>query len=88
MCSILKKEFWLEKADRLFCSTKLYEENLEKLFNQNSESEVANILFDKIVDAEGIITLTRKELMILKRFFALEMLRTPNTLQYIRRQRD
>ena len=77
-----------KKPDKIFCSTKLYEESLEKLFNQNAESRVANILFNKIINAEGTVTLTRRELMLLKRFFSLEMLRTPVAVNYINHQRS
>ncbi len=77
-----------KKPGSVFCINGLYEDELENLFNTNAESKVANLLFNKIIDAEGEIVLNRDEVLLLKRFFAIEQLRTPDTIGYIKEERD
>ncbi len=77
-----------QKPCKVFCGTSIYEEQLEKLLNTNAESKVANLLFNKIINAENEVVLDRWDLLLLKKFFVIEQLRSPDSKEYISRQRD
>ena len=77
-----------KRPDKVFCSNGLYEDELEHLFNVNAESKVANLLFNKILTEEAEVSLDREELLLLKKFFAIEQLRTPDSKLYIRHERE
>ena len=77
-----------KRPDKVFCSNGLYEDELEHLFNVNAESKVANLLFNKILTDEAEVTLNIEELLLLKKFFAIEQLRTPDSKLYIRHERE
>lgn len=77
-----------KKPDKVFCLNGLYEDELESLFNSNAESKVANLLLNKILTEETEVALSREELLLLKKFFAIEQLRTPNMNAYIRHERE
>ena len=77
-----------KKPDKVFCLNGLYEDELESLFNSNAESKVANLLLNKILTEETKVVLSREELLLLKKFFAIEQLRTPNMKTYIRHDRE
>lgn len=77
-----------KKPDKVFCLNGLYEDELESLFNSNAESKVANLLLNKILTEETEVVLSREELLLLKKFFAIEQLRTPNMKTYIRHDRE
>ncbi len=77
-----------KRPDKVFCSNGLYEDELEHLFNANAESKVANLLFNKILTEEAEVILNREDLLLLKKFFAIEQLRTPDSKLYIRHERE
>ena len=54
-----------KRPHKVFYKEDLYDEEIEKLFNSNTESRVANILDNKIL-VEGEVVLTRAELETLK----------------------
>ncbi len=76
-----------KRPDKVFCVSGLYNDELEKLLNKNAESKVANLLPDKIINSEDEIVLSREEILLLKRFLAIESLRTPNAIKYIKKER-
>ena len=65
-----------KRPDRVFYKKDIYDEELEKLFNYNIESKVANILNNKILVDGDTITLTRSELFLLKRYMLICSVRT------------
>ncbi len=77
-----------KRPDKVFCSNGLYENELEHLFNSNAESKVANLLSNKVLSAENEITLNREEIWLLKKFMAIEQLRSPDTKNYIHHERE
>lgn len=77
-----------KKPDKVFCLNGLYEDELESLFNSNAESKVAYLLLNKILTEETEVVLSREELLLLKKFFAIEQLRTPDTKTNIRHERE
>ena len=77
-----------KRPDKVFCTYGLYENELEKLLSKHAESKVANLLFGKIIDAEDKIVLSRNEIALLKKFFVIEQLRTPDAIEYIAKERE
>ena len=73
---------------KAFCIRGLYEDAIEDLLNFNAESKVAKLLFNKIIDAENEIRLSRQEIILLKKFFAIEQLRTLDTIEYMKAERE
>ncbi len=76
-----------KRPDKVFYVKGLYEEALESLFNKNAERKVRDLLFDKILDETDEIILSRRDILLLKKFLAIEQLRVPDTLSYIKHER-
>ena len=64
-----------KRPDRAFCEINKYDKELEQIFNFNIESRVANIL-DKNILIDSDITLTREELILLKKYMLISSVRT------------
>ena len=77
-----------KQPGKVFYVKGLYEDELETLFNRNAESKVHNLLFNKILDEENEVTLTRREILLIKKFLAIEQLRVPDTQSYIKHERE
>lgn len=65
----------------IFREIGLYPDELENKFNEKMERDASLILTEKIITAEKSITLTRKEVQLIKRFFLMGILRTRDSIK-------
>jgi len=72
----------------IFCRKGIYSDKLESKLNNKLEVLTADLINKKILNTKGDITLTRKELLLLKRFFVIGMLRSPDAISMVRQFRS
>jgi hypothetical protein len=63
------------KCEDVFVERELYPHELEKKFNKHIEGRFGDLLNNKILKADKVCELTRKELMIVKKFLLIAQLR-------------
>jgi len=63
------------ESKRVFFKTGIFSDENEKNLAKNIETPIARLLDEKVIDKD-IITLTRKELYLLKHFFLIDSIRT------------
>ena len=73
-------------SKKIFSIGNLYPEEVEKKLSYNMEEEFSRLLKNKILEKD-IISLTRNEVGIVKRFLVMSMLRTPDNLETIHKLR-
>lgn len=71
---------------KIFSIGNLYPEELEKRFCDSMERDFSKLLKEKILDKD-IVTITREEIRIIKRFLVMGMLRTPDNLDTVHKMR-
>lgn len=72
----------------IFSIPDLYPAGLETRLNELMENDSSDRLMKKILNVKGDVVLTRKDLLLFKRFFAMGLIRCPDTLNSIRRFRE
>ena len=72
-----------KRPHKVFYKEDIYDEEIEKLFNSNTESRVANILNNKVL-VEGEVVLTRTELETLKCYMLICSVRNQSKSYFCR----
>lgn len=64
------------KIERVYALDSYYPQEIEDLLNTNVEGPFGNLLNNKILQVEGEFSLSREELMLVKKFLAVSVLRS------------
>lgn len=66
------------QSHKVFVEKGIYDDDIEEKLAQGIEGPIARLLDNKIINNDDKITLTRRELFLLKKFLLLDSVRTPN----------
>lgn len=77
-----------EKIENIYCEKDLYDSELEKKFNLRLESQFGNFFNNIIKMKESEIILKRHEIMLIKKFLIISILRVKNCSDSIRYNKD
>lgn len=81
----LKENIRLEKA---YAKRGFYDEKIEEELNHNVESQFAGILSNLVLKCDNTICLSRKNLLIIKKFLLISMLRSIESEEWSNREKD
>lgn len=81
----LKENIRLEQA---YAKKGFYDEKIEQELNHNIESQFAGILSNLVLKCDNKICLSRKNLLIIKKFLLISMLRSIESEEWSNREKD
>ena len=76
------------KIEREFGNVDFYSPNVEKKLNSKIESLFANVFNNKIANAENKVTLSRKELKLVKKFLLVSIIRSLGSEEFMLKEKN
>ncbi len=76
------------KLDKAYCKKGFYDDNTEEKLNLRLESQFARLLNEKILKCKDKIELSREELLLIKKFLLISVIRSINCEELMQKEKN